>query len=63
MPLLLFLNKSHDFLSLVAFNFGVSCMVKLGSWRQAYKAVFISIEKAWTLYQSEFIAYSIFTLE
>lgn len=62
MPVL-FLNKSHDFLSLVAFNFGVSCMVKLGSWRQGYKAVFSCTEKAQTLYQIEFIAYSIFTLE
>lgn len=61
MPVLLFLNKSHDFLSLVAFNFWVNCMVKLGSWRQGYKASIICIEKAWTLYKSELIAYSIFT--
>lgn len=51
MPVLFFLNKSHDFLSLVAFNFGVSCMVKLGSWKQGYKALIITTEKTQTLYQ------------
>lgn len=46
MIILSFLIKCHDFLILMAFNFLVSCTIKLDPWRQGYKPVTIVTEKS-----------------